>query len=107
MWDPMGKDTTDVLILTCHYCILAYYLAQGLMMDSLIIPKHVGRTSERKYMMCLTESGPGSVVGIVTGYGLDGPGIESRWGSRFFAPVHSGPGTYPASCTMGTRSFLR
>ena len=24
--------------------------------------------------------GPGSVVGIVTVYGLDDPGIESRWG---------------------------
>jgi len=23
--------------------------------------------------------GPGSVVGIATAYGLDGPGIESRW----------------------------
>ena len=23
--------------------------------------------------------GPGSSVGIATGYGLDGPGIESRW----------------------------
>ena len=23
--------------------------------------------------------GPGSVVGIATVYGLDGPGIESRW----------------------------
>jgi len=28
-------------------------------------------------------SGPGSVVGIATGYGLDGPGIESRWGQDF------------------------
>jgi hypothetical protein len=27
--------------------------------------------------------GPGSVVGIATGYGLDGPGIESRWGRVF------------------------
>jgi hypothetical protein len=27
--------------------------------------------------------GPGSVVGITTGYGLDGPGIESRWGRDF------------------------
>ena len=26
------------------------------------------------------SGGPGSVVGIVTGYGLDGPGIESRCG---------------------------
>jgi hypothetical protein len=28
-------------------------------------------------------SGPGSVVSIATGYGLDGPGIESRWGEIF------------------------
>ena len=27
--------------------------------------------------------GPGSVVGIATGYGLNGPGIESRWGRDF------------------------
>jgi len=51
--------------------------------------------------------GPGSVVGIAIGYGLDGPGIESRWGARFFAPVQTGPGAHPASCTMGTGSFLR
>ena len=36
-------------------------------------------------------SGPGSVVGIATGYGLDGPGIESRWGARFSAPVPDRP----------------
>ena len=49
--------------------------------------------------------GPGSSVGIATGYGLDGPGIESRCGARFSAPVQTGPGAHPASCTMGTRSF--
>jgi len=49
--------------------------------------------------------GPGSVVGIATGYGLDGPGIESRLGARFSAPVQTGPGTHLASCTMGTGSF--
>jgi hypothetical protein len=49
--------------------------------------------------------GPGSSVGIATGYGLDGPGIESRWGSRFSAPVQTNPGAHPASCTMGTGSF--
>jgi hypothetical protein len=27
--------------------------------------------------------GPGSSVGIATGYGMDGPGIESRWGEIF------------------------
>jgi hypothetical protein len=51
--------------------------------------------------------GSGSSVGIATGYGLDGPGIESRWGARFFAPVQTGPGAHPASCTMGTGSFPR
>jgi hypothetical protein len=51
------------------------------------------------------RSGPGSSVGIATGYGLDGPGVEFRWGARFSAPVQTGPGAHPASCTMGTRSF--
>jgi hypothetical protein len=31
----------------------------------------------------LSVSGPGSVVGIATAYGLDGPGTESRWGRDF------------------------
>jgi hypothetical protein len=52
------------------------------------------------------NSGPGSVVGIATSYGLDGPGIESWWGRDFSAPVQTGPGAHPASCTMGTGSFL-
>ena len=46
-----------------------------------------------------------SVVSIETAYGLDGPGIESRWGARFSAPVQTGPEADPASCTMGTGSF--
>jgi len=29
------------------------------------------------------KCGPGSSVGIATGYGLDGPGIESRRGRDF------------------------
>jgi hypothetical protein len=49
--------------------------------------------------------GPGSSVGIATDYALDGPWIESRWGARFFAHVQTGPGAYPASCTIGTVSF--
>jgi hypothetical protein len=44
-------------------------------------------------------------VGITTCYGLDGPGIESRWEARFSATVQTGPGAHPASCTMGTGSF--
>ena len=37
--------------------------------------------------------GPGSVVGIVTAYWLDGPGIESRWGRDF--PHMSRPALRP------------
>ena len=49
-------------------------------------------------------TGPDSVVGIATGYGLDGQGIESRWG-RDFPSVQTGPGAHPASCIMGPGSF--
>jgi hypothetical protein len=49
--------------------------------------------------------GPGSSVGIATDYGLDGPGIESRWRRGFFAHVQAGPGSHSAYCTMGTGSF--
>jgi hypothetical protein len=44
--------------------------------------------------------GLGSVVGIATGYGLDGPGIESRWRRDF--PHLSRPALGP---TIGTGSF--
>ena len=44
-------------------------------------------------------------VGIATRYGLDRPGIESRWGSRFCAPIQTGSGVNPASYIMGTGSF--
>jgi hypothetical protein len=40
-----------------------------------------------------TFGGPCSVVGIATVYGLDGPGIESRWGPDF--PHESRPALRP------------
>ena len=49
--------------------------------------------------------GPGSIVGIATAYGMDGPGIESRRGARFSAPVQTGPEAHQAPCTVGTGSF--
>jgi len=40
-----------------------------------------------------------SSVGIETFYGLDGPGIGSRWGWDFKSPVQTGPGgAQPPSC---------
>jgi len=48
--------------------------------------------------------GPFSVVGIATGYGLDGPGIESWWGRDF--PHLSRPALGPPSLLYsGYRDF--
>jgi hypothetical protein len=55
--------------------------------------------------MSVKYCGPGSVVGIATGCGLDGPGIQSRWAARFSAPVQTGPEAHPPACTMGTGSY--
>ena len=54
--------------------------------------------------LTVPRSGPSNSVGIATDYGLDGPGIESRWG-RDFPPVQTGPRAHPATCTMGTGSL--
>ena len=53
----------------------------------------------------MVDRGPGRSVGIATGYVLDGPEIESRWGrASFSAPLQIGPEAHPASCKMGTGS---
>ena len=58
------------------------------------------------YFQCVRWlKGRDSSVGKATGYGLDGPGIESQ-GARFSAPVQTGPRAHPAFYTMGTGSFL-
>ena len=46
--------------------------------------------------------GRDSSVGIETRYGLDGPGIESRWGARFSAPFQTCRRSHPASYTVDT-----
>jgi hypothetical protein len=35
------------------------------------------------YRPSSTKCGPGGIVGIATGYGLDDPGMESRWEKDF------------------------
>jgi len=52
----------------------------------------------------ISQCGPSSSVDIATDYGLDGPGIESRW-VRDFPSVQIGPGAHPAFSTMGIGSF--
>jgi len=59
---------------------------------------------KERYSVCRSRE---SSLYMATRYGLDGPGIESRWGARFFAPVYTGPGAHPASYTMDTGSLSR
>ena len=49
--------------------------------------------------------GPGSVVGIANGYGLDGPGIESRL-ERDFRTCPDRPWGPPSLLYNGYRVFL-
>jgi hypothetical protein len=57
----------------------------------------------RKATFCL--QGPGSSVGIATGFGLDGPVIESQWGRDFSHTSRPALGAHQASCTICTGSF--
>jgi hypothetical protein len=72
----------------------------------MILAQESQSTREKKTVALSLGSGPGNSVGIATGYRLDGPGIESRWGARFSAPVQTGPGAHPASFIIGTGFFL-
>ena len=36
---------------------------------------------------------------------MDGPGMESQFGGRFFSPVHSDPGSKASSYKMGKVYF--
>jgi hypothetical protein len=85
MLDNYGKNTNS------HYVTLVFPQQQWL---------HERASMLRLYVHCLSCSrlnckymenfsttrqycGPGSSIGIATDYGLDGPGIETRWGRDF------------------------
>ena len=61
-------------------------------------------------LMCISLStlfcdvGRDSSDGFATDYGLDGPGIESRWGGEILL---TGPGAHLALYKMGTGSLFR
>jgi hypothetical protein len=53
----------------------------------------------------IINGGPGSSVGIATGLRAGRSEDRIPVGARFSAPVQTGPGAHPASCTMDTSSF--
>jgi hypothetical protein len=48
---------------------------------------------------------PGSVVGIATGYGLEGPENESQWGGEIFRTCPDRPSGPPNLSYNGYRVF--
>ena len=60
---------------------------------------------DRFFINYFSFSGPGSSVGIATGYGLNGPGIESRWGGEIFRTRPDRPWGPPSLLYNGYRVF--
>jgi Zn-dependent protease with chaperone function len=52
-------------------------------MRRIILPSVACLVLTNFFLLSFTGCGPNSSAGIVTGYGLDGPEIESRWGRDF------------------------
>jgi len=66
----------------------------------------VATEAAENFSLVLFTSGPGSSVGIATGYGLDGPGIESRWGwGEIFRTCADRPWGSPSLLYNGYRVF--
>jgi hypothetical protein len=69
---------SKLLLQTCLSNILFHQ-------DNKFYNKYKSSKTKEKFSVlnCLSSEGRHSSVGIATGYGLDCPGIESRWGREF------------------------
>ena len=84
--------------------ILRYFDVSTMHLEQFIIQTNKCTTYIYIYIYTHTHTskyGQRSSVGIATHYGLDGPGIESRWGARFSAHFQNGPWDHPDSYTIG------
>jgi hypothetical protein len=57
--------------------------------------------------LLLLLGGPGELSRYSDFFLLDGAGIKYRWTARFSAYTHTGPGSHPTSCKMGTGFLSR
>jgi len=76
-----------------------YILVKG---NETIVCLVIMQLKQRQYV---TVCGPGSSVGIAIDYGLDGPGSNPS-GDEIFRSTRPALRPHPASCKMGTGSFL-
>jgi hypothetical protein len=90
---PKIANTVDFMIHVSYKCPGSNYLnaSECLVILTVHILFHTGK---------LDSGGPGSSVGIATDYGLDGPGIESRWGEIFRICPALGPTQPPVQWVL-------
>jgi hypothetical protein len=77
-----------------EFYLRALVFSPLLFLSMLLINKHI-----------TNADGPGSSVGIANELRAGRSGDRIPVGVRFSAPVQTGPGAHPVSCTMGTGSF--
>jgi hypothetical protein len=73
-YEVLPYETSSILLLPPSarvHLLLKYHQSFLALLDTIVTKKYY------------RAFGPGTSVGIATGYGLDGPGIESRWGRDF------------------------
>ena len=81
--------------------------------SELLHQTHLTETDGKIILKCIIKKeGQGNRVVVATGYGLDGPGIEFRWGAKFVylsrpavgptqLPVQWVPGLFPGGKRQG------
>jgi len=93
------KRTTDTFLFISHTTnVLLFEFRCNIFIGVTVIKEMPGSVASGSHFRSLPANGPGSVVGIATGYGLYGPGIESRWGRDF--PHLSIPALGPTQPTV-------
>ena len=101
------KITTPQLCCGLHFFKINFSYYRHTLFHT-IFRKYVGKIVRIIIFILIYSSfcGPGSVVGIATAYGLDGPGIESQWGEIFRASPDR-PWGPPSLLYNGYRVFPR
>ena len=96
IWNLISAAVLHLRHVRPMFCFIQWYGAQlsrsGLLN---IFCSRLAAQCFNSAALILTVSGPSSVVGIATGYGLDGPGIESRWGRNFQHLSRPALGSFP------------
>jgi hypothetical protein len=69
------------------------------------VDNQLATLNQQNVHYCSLDGGRDSAVGIATRYGLDGPGMESRWGDEIFRTRPDRPWGPPSLLYKGYRVF--